>query len=221
MDCHFIMQLRWFWLQNGAWGGVRKVAISPKPATESTFKGKYHKGRIMTFSPLHMNETILALFFCSDHILLSAVWTFDMSWESEMSFSSDSEPLFYWSSSGIYGPDEGWALAYPECREKNQSPVNILDQDTKVSTEYQELTLEGFDNESSNKTSMKNTGKTGENYSNIPACFCPTTESRDNTGDFVHSHIYIHGFDPYFSNSMLGWEHLVAFHLPTRPSYQS
>uniref|UniRef100_A0A674NU09 protein-tyrosine-phosphatase n=1 Tax=Takifugu rubripes TaxID=31033 RepID=A0A674NU09_TAKRU len=77
-----------------------------------------------------------------------------------MSFSSDSEPLFYWSSSGIYGPDEGWALAYPECREKNQSPVNILDQDTKVSTEYQELTLEGFDNESSNKTSMKNTGKT-------------------------------------------------------------
>ncbi|XP_056886348.1 receptor-type tyrosine-protein phosphatase gamma-like isoform X2 [Takifugu flavidus] len=69
-------------------------------------------------------------------------------------------PLFYWSSSGIYGPDEGWALAYPECREKNQSPVNILDQDTKVSTEYQELTLEGFDNESSNKTSMKNTGKT-------------------------------------------------------------
>uniref|UniRef100_A0A674PMI4 protein-tyrosine-phosphatase n=1 Tax=Takifugu rubripes TaxID=31033 RepID=A0A674PMI4_TAKRU len=73
---------------------------------------------------------------------------------------SDSEPLFYWSSSGIYGPDEGWALAYPECREKNQSPVNILDQDTKVSTEYQELTLEGFDNESSNKTSMKNTGKT-------------------------------------------------------------
>lgn len=75
IDCHFIMQLRWFWLQNAAWGGVRKVAITPKPATESTFKGKHHKGRIMTFSPLHINETILALFFCSDHILLSGVWT--------------------------------------------------------------------------------------------------------------------------------------------------
>ena len=62
---------------------------------------------------------------------------------------------------GIYGPDEGWSSAYPECRERNQSPVNIVDQDTKVSTEYQELTLEGFDTESSNKTSMKNTGKTG------------------------------------------------------------
>uniref|UniRef100_A0A4W6F8T4 protein-tyrosine-phosphatase n=1 Tax=Lates calcarifer TaxID=8187 RepID=A0A4W6F8T4_LATCA len=55
---------------------------------------------------------------------------------------------------------EGWASAYPECKERNQSPINIVDQDTKVSTEYQELTLEGFDVESSNKTSMKNTGKT-------------------------------------------------------------
>uniref|UniRef100_A0A4W6F839 protein-tyrosine-phosphatase n=1 Tax=Lates calcarifer TaxID=8187 RepID=A0A4W6F839_LATCA len=45
-------------------------------------------------------------------------------------------------------------------KERNQSPINIVDQDTKVSTEYQELTLEGFDVESSNKTSMKNTGKT-------------------------------------------------------------
>ncbi|KAM9365354.1 receptor-type tyrosine-protein phosphatase gamma-like [Pholidichthys leucotaenia] len=66
----------------------------------------------------------------------------------------------YWAYSGIYGPDEGWASAYPQCRERNQSPINIVDQDAKVSTEYQELTLEGFDAESSNKTSMKNTGKT-------------------------------------------------------------
>ncbi|XP_058487247.1 receptor-type tyrosine-protein phosphatase gamma-like [Solea solea] len=66
----------------------------------------------------------------------------------------------YWAYSGVYGPDEGWASAYPACRERNQSPINIVDHDTKVSTEYQELTLEGFDSESSNKTSMKNTGKT-------------------------------------------------------------
>lgn len=68
------------------------------------------------------------------------------------------------SSSGIYGPDEGWLTAYPECRERNQSPINIVDQDAKVSTEFQELTLEGFDTESSNKTTMKNTGKTGKNH---------------------------------------------------------
>uniref|UniRef100_A0A8D3DHE8 protein-tyrosine-phosphatase n=1 Tax=Scophthalmus maximus TaxID=52904 RepID=A0A8D3DHE8_SCOMX len=62
--------------------------------------------------------------------------------------------------SGVYGPDEGWASAYPECRERNQSPINIVDHDAKVSSEFQELTLEGFESESSNKTSMKNTGKT-------------------------------------------------------------
>uniref|UniRef100_A0A6Q2YNK0 protein-tyrosine-phosphatase n=1 Tax=Esox lucius TaxID=8010 RepID=A0A6Q2YNK0_ESOLU len=61
---------------------------------------------------------------------------------------------------GTYGPEEGWSSAYPECRERNQSPINIADQDTKVSMEYQELTLDGFGTESSNKTSMKNTGKT-------------------------------------------------------------
>lgn len=70
--------------------------------------------------------------------------------------------LFHFLSSlGIYGPDEGWASTYPECKERNQSPVNIVDKDTTVSTEYQEMTMEGFDTESSNKTSMKNTGKTG------------------------------------------------------------
>ncbi|KAI1897166.1 hypothetical protein AGOR_G00080400 [Albula goreensis] len=65
----------------------------------------------------------------------------------------------YWAYSGTYGPDS-WASANPECREKNQSPINIADQDTQTSEEYQELTLDGFETESSNKTSMKNTGKT-------------------------------------------------------------
>ncbi|KAL2091418.1 hypothetical protein ACEWY4_013681 [Coilia grayii] len=61
---------------------------------------------------------------------------------------------------GTYGPDGGWTAAYPECKEKNQSPINVVDADTRVSMEYQELTLDGFETESSNKTSMKNTGKT-------------------------------------------------------------
>uniref|UniRef100_A0AAV2M8N9 Alpha-carbonic anhydrase domain-containing protein n=1 Tax=Knipowitschia caucasica TaxID=637954 RepID=A0AAV2M8N9_KNICA len=68
--------------------------------------------------------------------------------------------LFVVLFAGIYGPDEGWAGAYPECSERNQSPINIVDPEAKMSIEYQELTLEGFNTESSNKTSMKNTGKT-------------------------------------------------------------
>ncbi|KAJ8265624.1 hypothetical protein COCON_G00147230, partial [Conger conger] len=58
-----------------------------------------------------------------------------------------------------YGPDS-WAFTNPECQERNQSPIDITDQYSHTSEEYQELTLDGFDTESSNKTSMKNTGKT-------------------------------------------------------------
>ncbi|XP_053354672.1 receptor-type tyrosine-protein phosphatase gamma isoform X1 [Clarias gariepinus] len=65
----------------------------------------------------------------------------------------------YWAYSGNHGPWK-WASMYPECGERNQSPVNIPDENARVSHEYQELTLEGFEVKSSNKTSMKNTGKT-------------------------------------------------------------
>uniref|UniRef100_A0A6Q2YYG5 protein-tyrosine-phosphatase n=1 Tax=Esox lucius TaxID=8010 RepID=A0A6Q2YYG5_ESOLU len=60
---------------------------------------------------------------------------------------------------GTHGP-AGWASTYPECSARNQSPVDISDEDAQVSQECQELTLHGFNAESSNKTSMKNTGKT-------------------------------------------------------------
>ncbi|XP_074523072.1 receptor-type tyrosine-protein phosphatase gamma [Halichoeres trimaculatus] len=65
----------------------------------------------------------------------------------------------YWSYSGSHGP-RGWAASYPECGAKNQSPVNIADEQALVSEEYQELVLEKFNAESSNQTTMKNTGKT-------------------------------------------------------------
>uniref|UniRef100_A0A667YW42 Receptor-type tyrosine-protein phosphatase gamma n=1 Tax=Myripristis murdjan TaxID=586833 RepID=A0A667YW42_9TELE len=62
-------------------------------------------------------------------------------------------------SSRSHGP-RGWAASYPECAESNQSPVDIVDDDAQVSQEYQELTLDKFNIESSNHTTMKNTGKT-------------------------------------------------------------
>ncbi|XP_067089755.1 receptor-type tyrosine-protein phosphatase gamma [Osmerus mordax] len=65
----------------------------------------------------------------------------------------------YWAYSGNHGPGR-WALTYPECGETYQSPVDIVDREAQVSQECQELTLDGFSEESSNRTSMKNTGKT-------------------------------------------------------------
>lgn len=63
----------------------------------------------------------------------------------------------------------------------SQSPIDIIDQNTKVVPENLELILEGFEAESSNKTWMKNTGKTGKclAYSAksifICACVCMFT----------------------------------------------
>ncbi|CAL8337197.1 unnamed protein product [Lota lota] len=65
----------------------------------------------------------------------------------------------YWAYSVSHGPTV-WPAAYPECGERNQSPVDIIDENAQVSQEYQELTLEKFNVESSNQTTMKNTGKT-------------------------------------------------------------
>uniref|UniRef100_A0A6G1R1R3 Receptor-type tyrosine-protein phosphatase gamma n=1 Tax=Hypotaenidia okinawae TaxID=2861861 RepID=A0A6G1R1R3_9GRUI len=65
----------------------------------------------------------------------------------------------YWAYSGTYGP-EHWVTSSEKCRGSHQSPIDIVDHQARVGDEYQELQLDGFDNESSNKTWMKNTGKT-------------------------------------------------------------
>ncbi|XP_037345933.2 receptor-type tyrosine-protein phosphatase gamma isoform X2 [Pungitius pungitius] len=65
----------------------------------------------------------------------------------------------YWSYSGSHGP-QSWAASYPECAARNQSPVDISDEQAPVSEEYQQLVLDKFNAESSNQTTMKNTGKT-------------------------------------------------------------
>ncbi|XP_059796090.1 receptor-type tyrosine-protein phosphatase gamma isoform X3 [Balaenoptera ricei] len=65
----------------------------------------------------------------------------------------------YWAYSGAYGP-EHWVTSSVSCEGRHQSPIDISDQHARVGEEYQDLQLDGFDNESSNKTWMKNTGKT-------------------------------------------------------------
>ncbi|XP_069499852.1 receptor-type tyrosine-protein phosphatase gamma isoform X2 [Ambystoma mexicanum] len=65
----------------------------------------------------------------------------------------------YWAYSGLYGPDN-WVLSSADCGGIYQSPIDITDQNAEIGDAYQELQLDGFDSESSNKTWMKNTGKT-------------------------------------------------------------
>ncbi|XP_048462457.1 receptor-type tyrosine-protein phosphatase gamma-like [Rhincodon typus] len=65
----------------------------------------------------------------------------------------------YWAYSGIYGP-ENWATSYMNCSGIKQSPVDIIDQKSHEKDILQQIYLEGFEIESSNRTCMKNTGKT-------------------------------------------------------------
>ncbi|XP_075430897.1 receptor-type tyrosine-protein phosphatase gamma isoform X2 [Ascaphus truei] len=65
----------------------------------------------------------------------------------------------YWAYSGVYGP-EHWVISSVDCGGIHQSPIDIADYYAQVGEEYQELKLDGFENESSNRTWMKNTGKT-------------------------------------------------------------
>ncbi|XP_038627772.1 receptor-type tyrosine-protein phosphatase gamma isoform X1 [Tachyglossus aculeatus] len=65
----------------------------------------------------------------------------------------------YWAYTGSYGP-EYWVTSSIRCGGNHQSPIDILDQHAQVGDEYQELQLDGFDHGSSNRTWMKNTGKT-------------------------------------------------------------
>uniref|UniRef100_A0A8C7YVU2 Alpha-carbonic anhydrase domain-containing protein n=1 Tax=Oryzias sinensis TaxID=183150 RepID=A0A8C7YVU2_9TELE len=65
----------------------------------------------------------------------------------------------YWSYSGSHGP-RGWAALFPECAANDQSPVDIVGEQSLPSDEYLELVLDRFNVDSSNQTTMKNTGKT-------------------------------------------------------------
>lgn len=94
---------------------------------------------------------ILYTVYCSH-----STWTNTVSGDKSKFFSV----LLAFFSAGSHGP-RGWATSYPECAAKNQSPVDITDEQAVVSEEYQELMLEKFNAESSNQTTMKNTGKTG------------------------------------------------------------
>lgn len=115
---------------------------------------------------------------------------------------------------GIYGPNEGWEFAFPECREKNQSPINIVDKDAKVSTEYQELTLEGFDTKSSNRTTMKNTGKTGNLETNKKLiCFFIDTTDTDNVRTLLQwEKMCLNGVQAILNTQVPFYNLIIAFH---------
>ena len=59
---------------------------------------------------------------------------------------------------------DNWAKKYPSCSSARQSPVDLQEDLAHVRLDYQDLRFEGWEKPTSDKTTAKNDGKTGELY---------------------------------------------------------